>query len=32
VQQRTPAITVRNTYVFGRDGDTWKLAGWRQRS
>ncbi|APD48785.1 ARC6/PARC6 family protein [Synechococcus sp. CS-602] len=32
VQQRTPAITVRNTYVFGRDGDTWRLAGWRQRS
>ncbi len=23
---RTPATTLRNVYVFGRDGDTWRLA------
>jgi hypothetical protein len=23
---RTPATTLRNTYVFGRDGDTWRFA------
>ncbi|MFN6134121.1 MAG: IMS domain-containing protein, partial [Synechococcaceae cyanobacterium] len=23
---RTPATTLRNVYVFGRDGDAWRLA------
>ena len=26
---RTPATTLRNIYVFGRDGDTWRLAASR---
>ena len=26
---RTPATTLRNVYVFGRDGDTWRLAASR---
>lgn len=26
---RTPATTLRNVYVFGRDGDTWRLAATR---
>jgi hypothetical protein len=24
--ERTPPTTLRNLYVFGRDGDTWRLA------
>jgi hypothetical protein len=31
VIERTPSIELRNSYVFARDGRTWKLAAWRAR-
>lgn len=31
VIERTPSIELRNSYVFARDGETWKLAAWRAR-
>ncbi|MCT0229456.1 DUF4101 domain-containing protein [Synechococcus sp. CS-1324] len=31
VIDRTEPIELRNSYVFARDGEVWKLAGWRPR-